>query len=50
MVGENWDVFTKRVLIVEKHISDIPCENPEKISLPTPLNPQDGAFTLTRSL
>jgi len=27
MVGDSWNVFTKRVL-VEKHISGIMCENP----------------------
>jgi len=27
MVGESWDIFTKRVL-VEKHISGVMCKNP----------------------
>jgi len=38
---DGWDAFTKRVL-VEKHISDIMCENPGRITdplhlLPTPM-------------
>jgi len=42
MVGENSDVFTKRVF-VEKHISGIMCQNPGGVArsfclpLPTPM-------------
>jgi len=39
MVVENWDVFTKRVL-VEKYISGIMYENPESLS---PLAPSADA-------
>jgi len=39
MVGESRDVFTKR-LLVEKHVSDIMCENPKEttsLCLPLPM-------------
>jgi len=32
LTGERWDVF-KKLVLVEKHISDIMCENPESLSL-----------------
>jgi len=35
MVGESWDVFTKRVL-VEKHISCMMCKNQEGGASPLP--------------
>jgi len=37
MVGESWDIFTKRVLI-EKHIRGFVCENSGGARPPLPLN------------
>jgi len=53
MVGENWDVFTKQVL-VEKHIVDIMCDNPRGYGppcppLPTPMLHIHYLSTLTPS-
>jgi len=43
MVGESWNVFTKRSLVAEKYISDgIMCENPGGHA-PTSLDPAADA-------